>query len=105
LAAWRQKQPPAVCVIWRVLSGRCPANTCYLNKKKSVIGQLKFIQKMRKSTFCTGTNTGTIIQKLLGTFLKNLDKYRLGSKIWNSKDCYSAQHRRLQITKWRQVLP
>ena len=33
LAAWRQKQPPAVCVIWRVLSGRCPANTCYLNKK------------------------------------------------------------------------
>jgi hypothetical protein len=37
-------------------------------------------------------------------FLKILDKYIQGLRIWNSKDCYSAQHRRLKITKLRQVL-
>jgi hypothetical protein len=34
-------------------------------------------------------------------FLKNLDKYLVGPRTWNSSNFYSAQNKRLKITKWR----
>jgi hypothetical protein len=42
------------------------------------LGELKFIQKMRKPSFCTGSNTSTIIQ--FGYFFEKLRQISPGSQ-------------------------
>jgi hypothetical protein len=66
---------------------------------------IKIYLKNAKSTFCTGTNIGTIIQKLLGTFFEKFRQISLGSQNMKLEGLLFSSAKTFKITKWRQVLP